>query len=225
MNKTMLLAATAVLGLTAGGAIAASHPGVVAKTTHVAPIQSPGKTLYSQNSNFLSQSLVSDNFTSGTFGSYSDAGADDFVVPAGKKWKVTGVDVTGLYSNCTAGVNCGPATSEVITFYKDAKGVPGAVVNSQTVNCTDSSGSFACKISAVSLKGGTKGKTYWVSVAANMNFQTAREWYWTLTSIHGNQAEWENPGGGFAVCPTWGTNGACLGYSGDYAFDLKGKGG
>ena len=106
-----------VVGLSAGGAMAASHPGVVAKTTHVTPIQSPGKTLYSQNSNFLSQSLVSDNFTSGTFGSYSDAGADDFVVPAGKKWKVTGVDVTGLYSNCTAGVNCGPATSEVITFY------------------------------------------------------------------------------------------------------------
>jgi hypothetical protein len=180
------------------------------------PIQLPG-TLYNQNSNF-STSLVSDNFTSGSFGSYSDSGADDFVVPAGATWIVKGVDVTGTYAGR------GPATSEVVTFYKNAHGVPGTVVSTQTLNCTDTSGSFACNINAVRLKGGTTGKTYWVGVQANMNFGSSGEWYWTLnTTIHGNQGEWENPGGGFGVCPTWGTNGSCLGYTGDYAFDLRGK--
>jgi hypothetical protein len=188
------------------------------KTTQLTPIQSKGVTLYNQNSNF-STSLVSDNFTSGSFGSYSDSGADDFVVPAGATWKITAVDVTGTYAGR------GPATSEVVTFYKNAHGVPGTVVGTpQTLNCTDSSGSFACKLpTPVKLRGGTKGKTYWLGVQANMNFGSYGEWYWTLnTTIHGNQGEWENPGGGFGVCPTWGTNQSCLGYTGDYAFDLKG---
>jgi hypothetical protein len=229
MNKTVLLAASAVLALTAGSALAGPTPSVAVKATPVAPIQSPGGTLYNQNSNF-SNSIVSDNFTSGTFGTiYNSAAADDFVVPMGKTWKVTGVDVTGVYSNCTQGVNCGPATSEIVTFYKDAKGMPGKVVGTpQTLNCTDSAGTFACKVSA-KLKGGTskKGQRYWLAFVANQNFGTAREWYWTEnTTIHGNQAEWENPGGGFGVgCTTWGQIGTCLGstYTGDYAFDLKGK--
>jgi len=226
--KVALLAATAVIALTAGGAMAGSVPMAVTKVAPVAPIHTPGATtLYNQNSNF-SASLVSDNFTSGSFGTiYNSSGADDFVVPSGSKWKITEVDVTGVYFNCTSGVNCGPATSEVITFYKNSGGMPGAVIGTaQTVSCSDSSGSFACKLTTpVKLKGGTKGKTYWVGVVANQDFGTAREWGWTVnTTIHGNEAQWQNPGGGFGVgCTTWGPIGTCLGFTGDFAFDLKGK--
>jgi hypothetical protein len=225
MNKTVLLAASAVLALTAGSAMAGSHPTLGAKATNVRPIQSPGGTLYNQNSNF-GYGIVSQNFTSGSFGTvYNAAAADDFAVPAGKEWKVKGVDVTGVYFN-----GSGPANSEIVTFYAKAKGGhPGKTIKAQTVNCTDSAGSFACALSStvkLDNSSGTKKKTYWVSVVVNMPFVTGQgEWGWVQnTTIHGNEGNWENPGGGFGTgCNTWGPNSQCLGLAGDYAFDLKGK--
>jgi hypothetical protein len=226
MNKTVLLAATAVLALTAGSAMAAAHPGLVgAKPTNVHVPPHSAAVLYSQNSNF-GYGIVSQNFTSGSFGTvYNAAGADDFVVPAGAKWKVKTVDVTGVYFN-----GSGPANSEVITFYKNKKGHPGKIagagLDSYVVNCADNFGSFSCAIPATKLAGGTTGKTYWVSVVVNMPFVTGQgEWGWVQnTTIHGNEGNWENPGGGFGTgCNTWGPNSQCLGLAGDYAFDLKGK--
>src|SRR5437588_5150842 len=155
MNKTVLLAATAVLALTAGGAMAASHhPGVAVKATSVRPIQSPGGTLYNQNSNY-GYGIDSQNFSATYSKTYDSAAADDFAVPAGKTWKVTGVDAAGVYYN-----GSGPASSEVVTFYKKAKGGhPGTIIKQQTVNCTDSGGSFACKLpSAVKLNNSTGTK-------------------------------------------------------------------
>src|SRR5438477_11615466 len=112
MNKSVLLAASAVLALTAGSAMAASHPSLGVKATHVVPIQTPGKALYNQNSNY-GYGIVSQNFTSGSFGTvYNAAAADDCAVPAGKTWKVKGLDVPGVYFN-----GSGPANSEIITFY------------------------------------------------------------------------------------------------------------
>jgi hypothetical protein len=225
MNKTVLLAATAVLALTAGSAFAASHPTVAAKATNAHAIHSPGKALYNQNSNF-GYGLVSQNFTSGSFGTvYNAAAADDFAVPAGKTWKVKGVDVTGVYFN-----GYGPATSELITFYKNSKGHPGKVVGkAQTLNCADSAGSFACTLSStvkLNNSAGTKKAVYWVSVVVNMPFVTGQgEWGWVQnTTIQGTEGNWENPGNGFGTgCTTWGPNSQCLGLAGDYAFDLKGK--
>ena len=224
MNKTVLLAATAVLALTTGSALAGSHPSLAVKATNLRPIQSPGGTLYNQNSNF-GYGIDSQNFTSGNYSpTYNSAAADDFAVPAGKVWKVSGVDVTGVYFN-----GSGPATSEVVTVYTNSKGHPGKVVKSQTVNCTDSSGSFACKLpAAVKLNNstGTKKKTYWLSVVANCSFSGGcGEWGWVQnTVIHKTEGQWENPDNGFGTgCTTWGANSTCLGLAGDYAFDLKGK--
>lgn len=230
MNKTILMAATAVLALTAGSAFAASHPGVgVVKVTKGA-VHVPA-TLYSQNSSF-GYAIDSQNFTSGNYTAYNNAGADDFVVPGGHKWKVTGVDVTGLYYN-----GSGPAASEVVTFYKSKGGLPGAIAAkgtaSYTLACTDSAGSFSCSIpgpkgKGLKLSGGTGGgKTYWVSVVANCSFVGGcGQWGWAQTNLGGgNPGEWENPGNAFGTgCITWTPTSTCIGIpTNEWAFDLTGS--
>jgi len=48
-------------------------------------------------------------------------------------------------------------------------------------------------------------------------------WYRGVNSIqHGSQAMWQNPGGAFAYCQTWGTIGDCIGPGPDLMFELKG---
>ena len=51
--------------------------------------------LYSQNSNDSGVGIVSQNFTDPGFDIYDSNGADDFVVPAGHKWAIQAVVVTG----------------------------------------------------------------------------------------------------------------------------------
>jgi len=220
------LAATAVIALTAGTAMAA-QPMLASPTVgHQVVGKGKGKTLYNQNSNF-GYGIDSQNFSS-TDAAYDDAGADDFIVPKGKTWTVNEVDVTGVYYN-----GSGPATSEDVTFYADSSGVPGKAVKKGTftnLSCTDTSGSFACKLpkKGVKLAGGSKGTRYWVSVVANCPFSGCGQWGWVENkTINNDPAVWENPSGGFGTsCTSWGVNATCLGssvYAGDYAFDLKGK--
>ena len=46
--------------------------------------------------------------------------------------------------------------------------------------------------------------TYWIEIQANMDFATQGEWGWTDRTVQANSpAAWQNPGGGFGVCPTW----------------------
>jgi hypothetical protein len=222
MKKTVLLATAAVFALAMGSAAsAAGIPSTAGFGKALQPFHSPKgvKTLYTQNSNDSGVGLVSQNFTSGSFSpTYNAAGADDFVVPSGKKWKVGEVDVTGVYFN-----GPGPATSEDIVFYKDASGVPGKAVKNGTFNglsCSDNAGSFTCTLPhKVRLKHGH----YWVSVVANQNYLSTGEWGWEgNATINNDPAQWENPGGGFGVgCTTWGPNSSCLGYNQDDMFDIK----
>lgn len=224
MSKTALLAAAAALALTAGGASAAPSIGVAhGKISNVVHIAKGAKMLYNQNSGATGQLIDSQNFTSGTFSpTYNDSGADDFVVPKKTTWTVTEVDVTGGYFQ-----GYGPAASENVIFYADAKGMPGSAVKGGTFNGIvgkDSSGSFAISLGkGVKLKTGT----YWVAVVANKAYDGGAngEWGWGETgSTKGNPGMWQNPGGGFGVCPTWGTIPECISGApaGDYAFDLQG---
>ena len=224
MNKTLLFASAAVLALSSVGVASAkpASPGLASPKgtyAHQTIFKTPkgSKTLYDQNANDSGVGLVSDNFTSGTFPSFSDQGADDFTVPAGHKWTVTEVDVTGVYFN-----GPGPTTGVNVFFYKNKKGLPGKLVSEvDGASFTDNFGSFAVQTGGVKLKAGT----YWVSVQADMNFTGgAGEWGWEVNSVQtGNEAAWQNPGGGFAVCPTWGPVTSCLGYGPDFMFTLKGK--
>jgi hypothetical protein len=217
MNKTLLLAATALTLVTVGAGVSIATPPHSATTV-----------LWNQNSNFNPNArIISDNFTSGIYGSYDSTAADDFVVPARQKWSINEVDVTGTYSNGSC-VVCSP-TSETILFYKNKGGFPGAVIGTpQTIKCTEQpQGSFSCNLSPpMKLKGGTKGRHYWLGFVANMDFEEeSNYWVWIENkTVHGHEAAWENPGNGFGSgCATWGTVGNCQGHPGDMAFDLKGK--
>lgn len=233
MTKTLLLAGAAALAFS--GTAFAGHAAKPALSVsgHFAKMTISGKgggTLYDQTSAIASEGINSQNFES-TYAAYDDQGADDFVVPKGATWTVTEVDAPGLYFN-----GYGPASSEDVHFYADANGVPGKEVKCKSctgVNGGDSSGSFTIPLGkGAKLKGSSKaakskGTTYWVSVVANCSFSGGcGEWGWSTSSVlHGNPAQWQNPGGGFGVCPTWGPITSCI--SGntepDFSFTLKGK--
>jgi hypothetical protein len=188
---------------------------------HVTRAATGAAALWDQNSDGDGNAISSQNFEA-SFDAFDDAAADDFRVPAGVKWKVKSVTVTGIYFNGT-----GPAVSETVTFYQNAGGVPGAVKTSATVTGADSSGSFVIVLpSPVGLGGGPNGKTYWVSVVANMNFNPDGQWGWeTRNTKVGKGGVWQNPGNGFGTgCTTWTRKGDCgLAGGPDFMFALGGR--
>jgi hypothetical protein len=254
MTRNMLLAASAIVALTAGSAFGAGqHPGAVmsgpkingvVKPLHSpGPLGGPGALLYSQNNGGTGSYISSQNFTSGTFATFNDAAADDFVMPSGAiTGGVTEVDVTGLYSTG------GPATSEVVSFYTNkaaSKKVPyshpGKLKYTFTVKCVSApaAGDFECglpyttktKKGKTTYKAAAKlaaGDTYWVSVVTNQNFANTGQWYWGMRSpIVNDQGVWENPGLGWNVyygydCPTWEPDNCYPANASDLMFALYG---
>ena len=212
--KQLVLASAAVLALAAGAASAA--PTAAGHGKVVAPPAVTAGTIYSNNKTDSGIGIVSQNFES-SFDIYDARAADDF--PIKKKAVVSEVDVTGVYFN-----GSGPARDENVTFYKDAGGLPGAVVKDYTgVAGADSFGSFKIKVPKTKLKKGT----YWVSVQANMDFAVGGEWGWENNlETTGAPAAWENPGGGFGVgCATYTNEATCIpDGQGDHMFSLIGKG-
>lgn len=223
MTKTLLLGAAAALAFSVGGASAAAHHGLAmtAKGAMITIHAPKTKTLVDQNDDSQGYSDISQNFES-SLDAYDAQGSDDFTVPKNTTWTVTEVDVTGLYFNGT-----GPARDENVTFYSDKKGKPGKIVKEVTVAGTDTGGSFAINLGKKGVKL-TAGK-YWVSVQANMDYASATtgEWGWaTRIDANGNNAQWQNPGDGFATgCTKWSDEQTCLGGVGgpDHMFALLGS--
>ncbi len=178
-------------------------------TPTVTPTPSCTEVLYDQTDNDSGSGVGSQNFEAGS-DAFDDEAADDFVVPVGETWIVSQVNVNGQYFNCAS---CGPAASVNVTFYSDSSGLPGAAVAGGTYTNvpigTDTNGSFTIPLpSSLILASGT----YWVSVQANLDFAAGGQWAWEDRTVTSNSdAAWQNPGGGFGVCPTWGRRGAdCL---------------
>jgi hypothetical protein len=180
--KAMLLVTVATLAL--GGSAYAANPmstaGARGTAQHVVHAPPPGlTTLYDQNIGDASYGWFSQTLSS--YPQYDEYLADDFVVPAGHIWKVKEVDTSGFYYT-----EPGPASSVNVLFWKDKKGLPNK--NAKVVECDNLSasgldtGSFHIKLPKsckVSLKGGTKGARYWVSVQANMaGLFTSGYWAW-----------------------------------------------
>lgn len=222
MKKMLLLAAAAAFAMSAtaagpGASSAGTGAKAGAKPAHV----SPDAVLYDQNTDDNGIGIVSQNFES-TFDAYDAQGADDFTVPSGFKWKVSEVDVTGVYFN-----GSGPATSVHVTIYKSKNGAPGesAIVSDQDgITGNFSSGSFAITLpTKVTLKPGK----YWVSVQANMDFGVGGEWGWETSNTLKKVADmWKNPGDGFATgCTSYTDLLTCIpsGEGPSYMFALKGK--
>ena len=224
MQKMSILAAAAALALSAAGtAYAAKAPGAVhvgngAKVQQFAG-HNASPVLYDQTANDSGSGIVSQNFEA-TYDAYDAQGADDFVVPAGKTWKVSEIDVGGAYFN-----GSGPAMSQNVTFYKDKKGKPGAVVAEfmEVMGKDNGTGSFSIKLpKTVKLAGGK----YWVSVQANMDYAVGGEWAWeNQTTSEGKGAAWQNPGDGFGSgCTKYAAESKCIPDSpGDHMFKLIGK--
>lgn len=211
------LFASSTLGQASGAGLA---PNLVAHgTARVASPAAADALLYSQNDSDSGVGIVSQNFEA-SLDIYDAQGADDFTVPAGFKWGVQAVIVTGVYFN-----GPGPAVSETVSFYKNSGGLPGALISSQTVTGSDTGGSFRIRLPAtVKLRAGT----YWVSVQVNMDFTPNGEWGWETRSVmSGNGAAWQNPGDGFATgCTSWANMETCIGPLGegpDFMFALYGK--
>jgi hypothetical protein len=201
-------------GASSSAAPKAAGTGRVAKPAGVGfPI------IYNQNNNDAGVGISSQNFEA-SLDSFDDAGADDFTIPAGQRWIIRAVIVTGVYFN-----GPGPADSETVSFYRNAGGLPGTLISTQTVVGMDNAGSFQIRLTTpVRLRAGT----YWVSVVANQNFDPDGQWGWETRSIaNGSESAWQNPGDGFASgCVTWGNQQDCIGDFGqgpDFMFALFGS--
>jgi hypothetical protein len=180
-------------------------------------------TLYDQNSDDNGLAVLSTDFDS--LDSWDSYGADDFIVPAGHKWRIEAVEVSGAY-NCE-GCDGGPARSESVFFYKDKKGQPGKLVaKCEAIKGADNKGSFAIQFPQSCKVGLNGGKRYWVSVVAAMDFAFGF-WGWeTRNTQEGKPSMWENPGGGLNDCVSWDVMTKCQGDAGegpDFMFALKGK--
>jgi hypothetical protein len=224
MKKTSVLAAAAALAFS--GAAMAAGPGASnighASKARVFPSQTVAAVLYDQNDNDSGIGITSQNFEA-SFDIYDNQGADDFTVPSTETWKVTEVDVTGVYYN-----GAGPAASQHVTFYKNKGGLPNSakvVADFPAVMGADNGfGSFVITLpSAVKLKPGK----YWVSVQVNMDFSAGGQWGWEGRTVqNGQMAAWQNPGDGFATgCTSWNYESVCIpsGQGPDKMFALKGK--
>ncbi len=182
--------------LTSGLTAAGSHLATPARHRLKRP-KAPNVVLYDQYDNDSLNATSSQNFEA-DFDAFDDETADDFVVPGGETWNVNQVDAAGQYFNGT-----GPMVSANVTFYSDAGGLPGSQVATRpNMSVVDSGGSIVIALpSAVTLGSGH----YWVSVQANMDFGVGGQWGFEDRTVQSNaEAAWQNPGGGFGVCPTWG---------------------
>jgi hypothetical protein len=220
MKTNLLLAATAVIALTTGSALA-EPPMAAFDGPKANPLvrHSPGKrVLYDQNSDSSFAYVNSQNYESGVTAD-DDQAVDDFIVPSGKTWKVTEVDVSG----CCAGTT---SVTENVYFYRDKNGAPGKLVKHGSFTNLSGTGNPSFEIGlgkGVALKAGH----YWVSVVANCNSADGCGWGWGVrTTIENDPALWQNPGNGRGTgCTTWTTLQTCFGsaYAGDFLFELQGK--
>jgi hypothetical protein len=215
---TLALVVVAAHGTSAGARPSAKPTAAAKEKSTVRPARVAG-TIYSQLDNDNGVSVVSQHFET-RFLSFDSQGVDDFKVDT--KAVVTKVQVDGAYFSGT-----GPANSIHVTFYKNAAGAPGTVVQDiphAPYTDTTGTGNFLIRIPRFTLKKGT----YWLSVFVNMPFLTRGQWGWsTNNNVRRNDSLWRNPGDGFGSgCTSWHKTLGCIlaGEGGDFAFALLGKG-
>ena len=213
---TVAVAVVAALGTGAGGR-PSTQPVPAAKGKGTIRASRVAGTIYSQLDNDNGVVIVSQHFDS-RFVSFDSQGVDDFKIAT--KAVVKQVEVDGAYFQ-----GKGPANSVHVTFYKNAGGAPGIVVQDvphAPYTDTTGTGSFVVALPKFTLKAGT----YWLSVFANMPFRLG-EWGWSTNNAVRHQGSlWRNPGDGFVTgCTSWEKTTGCIlaGEGGDFAFALLGK--
>ena len=193
--------------------------------------QSPGAVipaattavLYDQMDTPSGGGLLSQDFET-TQNAYDSQAADDFVVPVGQVWTITGVAVVGDY-------NADRPASFNVYFYQDGGGIPGAPLTSALLQGytggTQSGALLTITLTApVSLAAGT----YWVSTQARLDngpgdpYLGGHYWYWERRNISTySHTAWQNPGEGFySQCATWAAAADNCPFLGDLRFRLNG---
>ena len=182
-------------------------PGILCATAMlIAAAPASAAVLYDQYNNPATNGAVTSQDFETSMNNFDDQAADDFVVPAGQGWSVTGVDVDGEYTGS------GPAASFNVFFYSNTSNLPGAVVATRAGSAFTAGPSAGDAVIALSTPVPLGPGTYWVSVQARQDQNPAGQWFWhnrTVTSNSGGA--WQNPGGGIGVgCTAWGRKTTCI---------------
>lgn len=195
MKKIAVLGSVILLGV-AGALVAAdlttSHP-------VAGPLQSAGEqtTLYSQISNPSGGGAAAQDFEA-VYDAYDCYAGDDFQVTWADGWQIEQIHTPGSYSVA------GPALGMVYGFYGDGGGFPGTSLCSGTAPIvSDVDGDILSQLPSVCIL--PVSGTFWVSVAARMDYLPGGQWYVsTEAATTGSIARWYNPGNGFGEgCTTW----------------------
>jgi len=163
--------------------------------------------LYDQYNNAGANSLTSQNFEA-IYDAYDSFLADDFNKPGGQTWRITQIDVDGVY------VGTGPAASFNVFLHRTVANLPkDPPVNTRLNQAYALVGASTFRITVnPPIQIPKVGLHLWIAVQANMNFVPGGQWFWTDRSVLSNTGSaWKNPGGGFGVgCLTWANMNGCL---------------
>ncbi len=155
-----------------------------------------GESIYEQIGSPSGRGVAAQDFEA-AYDAYDCAVADDF--------HLVWTDYPDfVYTPGSYSAGGGPASAMVVQFFADAGGFPGTVLCSDTASILfDNSGDIFCNLPFNCVF--TAGTTYWMAVAARMDYLSSGQWYVSTESVTtGNIAKWSNPGDGFGLgCTDW----------------------
>jgi hypothetical protein len=164
--------------------------------------------------NDLANGWISQNFLETALNAADNQAADDFTIPPGSFfWSVNKIEVDGFYQE--PGYQ---AATVNIYFYTNAGSLPGGSLYQASFapSAGLNNGDFVINLNPPA--GLLAGRTFWVSVQANLDrgsSSSAQQWYWALLGPQTvNAAAWINQGGGFipsTPCTNWGPLATCAG--------------
>ena len=163
-----------------------------------APALATGAVLYDQTDNATSSNHGSNEWITPLEG-FTDQIADDFIVPSGQSWQISGVDVLGIGGYASPTVN--------MFIYANVGGLPGAELFGQSVVATNEPDYSVAVSGTPNLHPGT----YWISVQQT-GTEVGTAWYWKERSVQSeNPAAYRNPGGSsVATCTAWSVRSNCF---------------
>ncbi len=193
MRKSPVLFVLAVMC-----AVAATAANITpSKATSGTPRPTEQATLYSQMANIVGGAAAQD--FEAAYDQYDCYVADDFNVTWAGGWGIQQIHTPGSYSVA------GPAAGIQVEILANSGGLPGASVCSGLATIvTDTAGDI---VSALPAQCDLATGTYWLSVAARLDYNPGGQWYVGAEgATTGSIARWYNPGDGFGNgCTTWGS--------------------
>jgi hypothetical protein len=162
------------------------------------PALASGVVLYDQTDNATTSNHGSNDWIAPHEG-FTDQIADDFIVPSGQSWQISGVDVLGIGGYASPTIN--------IFIYANAGSLPGAELFRQSVVAMNEPDYSVAVSGTPNLNPGT----YWISVQQT-GTEVGTGWYWKERSVQsGNPAAYRNPAGSsVATCTAWSVRSTCF---------------